>query len=168
MGELRDPESAATAMKAAASGHTVLSTLHARDAVGTISVLRQWGMKSGPLATLLSVIVNQRLVRRLCSECKQEREPNTIEQEWFTSNGLQPLDRLWDAPGCERCNGTGIRGRIGIYEVWKLTQEDRHRIAQGDDVRSLTDSLQERNQTFLADAHREKLVAGEIRLSDVE
>ena len=168
VGELRDPESATTAMKAAATGHTVLSSLHARDAIGTISTLRHWGVKNGPIATMLNTVVNQRLVGRLCPACKFDREPNTIEQEWFETNGLPLAVRVGDATGCETCKGVGIYGRTGIYEFWQLTDEDRERIARGDDARALAESLRNRHHSFLVDAFYAKVRASEVAVSEVD
>lgn len=162
VGELRDPESTEAAMKAAASGHTVLSTVHARNAVGIVPILRQWGVKSGPIATLLSMVVNQRLVPRMCTECRVEEDPNPVAIEWFESRELEPVERIWKATGCDNCNHTGIYGRTGVYEVWKLTEDDRQRIANGEGARSLTSALRKRNHSFLNDSLRAKLDTGEI------
>lgn len=168
VGELRDGDSAFTAMKAAATGHTVMSTLHARNSVAAITTLRQWGIKDGPIASLLSVVVNQRLVALLCNECKRQREPNVAEQDWFATYGFETPACMSESPGCEACSGSGLRGRVGVFEVWKLTDEDKERIANHADARVLTHALSGRNHEFLANSLRKRLCNGEIGLSAFE
>lgn len=168
VGELRDGESAFTAMKAAATGHTVMSTLHARNSVAAITTLRQWGIKDGPIASLLSVVINQRLVALLCNECKRQREPNVAEHDWFATYGFETPAYLSESPGCENCSGSGLRGRTGVFEVWKLTDEDKDRIANHADPRELTHTLSKRSHEFLASSLRKRLCDGEIGLSAFE
>lgn len=168
VGELRDGDSAFTAMKAAATGHTVMSTLHARNSVAAITTLRQWGIKDGPIASLLSVVVNQRLVALLCNKCKRQRDPNIAEQDWFATYGFETPIQISEAPGCENCSGSGLRGRVGVFEVWKLTDEDKNRIASHADARELIHALSERQHEFLANALRKRLCDGDIGLSAFE
>lgn len=168
VGELREGDSATAAMKAAATGHSVVSTLHARDSVGTIATLRQWGIKDSSIASMLSIVVNQRLVARLCDACKQQREPTVAEQEWFETYGFDVPSLLSDASGCDNCHGAGTRGRIGVYEVWKLTDEDKLRIANHESIRDLAQAMNERNHSFLASALRDQLRAGQINLTAFE
>lgn len=168
VGELRDGESAAAAMKAAATGHAVISTLHARNSVGAITTLRQWGIKNSPIAGSLSIVINQRLVARLCESCKRHRETSHTEREWFETYGFSAPSVLSHASGCEACNGSGARGRLGVYEVWKLTDDDKCRIADHASARELTQAMEDRNHSFLASSLREQLCAGEINLSAFE
>lgn len=124
IGEIEDQETAAIAIKSALTGHLVLSQQHTRDS--TLALKRLLEMEFDPflVADSVKVIVGQRLVKRLCKECKRETE---ISDESFKRLGLEPekmKDRtFYEAVGCEKCNGTGYRGRAGIYEVFKMTPE---------------------------------------------
>ena len=168
VGELRDSESADALTKLSASGHTVLSTLHSRDAVGAISTLREWGVKDGPLATMLDVIVNQRLLPRLCDSCRYFRKPTPHERDWFEHRRIEPPTELADANGCETCNSTGHHGRVGVYEVWRLTDEDRQKISRGENAQILANALKKRNHVSVEDAIRTTVMDGLVSLPSIE
>ncbi len=121
IGEIRDEETADVAFRAAQTGHLVLSTLHAGDAVGTISRLRTLGIDSNLLAGSLLGAVAQRLVRRLCAECRYETPPTPEERLRFSLSGRDR--KFFKAKGCARCTGTGFKGRIGVYELFVLEDE---------------------------------------------
>src|SRR5690606_21220182 len=110
-GELRDTETAESAVPASLTGHLVRSTLHTNTAVGAITRLRDMGVEPFLLASGLLGVLAQRLVRVLCPHCKAPREPGAME----TSLGLK--GPLYSAVGCAECNHTGYRGRTGIYEL---------------------------------------------------
>ena len=128
VGEIRDLETADIAIKAAQTGHLVLSTLHTNDAPATLTRLLNMGVPAFNIASSVILITAQRLVRRLCS-CKQEHHltlaarraagiPETIETE-----SDRPLEqcRIFKAKGCQRCGGSGFRGRLGIYQVMPIS-----------------------------------------------
>lgn len=127
VGEIRDGETAETAMQAALTGHVVLSTLHTNDAIGTIPRLITMGVKPFIIAPALNAIIAQRLVRKLCTTCKQEKKlaPELMEKvltilhEIPKNSGvtLPPVPTFYHSPGCEVCHGLGYLGRIGVYEV---------------------------------------------------
>jgi type II secretory ATPase GspE/PulE/Tfp pilus assembly ATPase PilB-like protein len=124
MGEMRDHDSARAALEAADSGHLFLSSLHARDAAGTITSLRNYGLKDHEIAATVDLVAAQRLVRRLCRACRKQEPPTPREIEWLEMF-RQPIPKLtWHAKGCEHCHGTGYRGRTGVFEVWRLHEED--------------------------------------------
>jgi type IV pilus assembly protein PilB len=127
LGELRDFETAETAIKAASTGHLVLSTLHTNDAPSSITRLLNMGFEPFLLTSALSLIVAQRLLRKLCRRCKQ---PIEIEPEELVSLGV-PLDdvatfRCYRARGCDECAATGYLGRTGVYELLNVTDQLRH------------------------------------------
>ena len=126
VGEIRDLETAEIAIKAAQTGHMVLSTLHTNSAAETLTRLRNMGVPSFNLATSVNLIIAQRLARRLCGECKSEMEVphDTLIEEGFTEEDLQSEFTIFEAnaDGCEKCNA-GYKGRVGIYEVVKITPE---------------------------------------------
>ncbi len=123
VGEIRDLETAEIAIKASQTGHLVMSTLHTNSAPETLTRLRNMGIPSYNLATSITLIIAQRLARRLCQHCKKpiKLPPRILLQEGFTEQQLQNL-QLFGAVGCERCND-GYKGRVGIYEVVPITDK---------------------------------------------
>lgn len=123
VGEIRDLETAEIAIKAAQTGHLVMSTLHTNSAPETLTRLRNMGIPSFNLATSVSLIIAQRLARRLCPHCKKpiKLPPRILRQEGFTDEQLPTL-QLYGAVGCDRCND-GYKGRVGIYEVVPITDK---------------------------------------------
>ncbi len=117
IGEIRDHETAEIAVQAAITGHLVLSTLHTNDAPGAVTRLIDMGMAPFMVASSLLGVVAQRLVRRICEHCKQEYTP---EESEIAFAGLQAGTVLYSGAGCEKCNCTGYRGRIAIYEVMTM------------------------------------------------
>ncbi|MDY7117017.1 ATPase, T2SS/T4P/T4SS family [Halomonas sp. SSL-5] len=114
IGEIRDLETAAIAVQASLTGHLVLSTLHTNSALGAVTRLRDMGIEPYLLASSLKGVMAQRLVRRLCADCRGWRPPAVGEAESIA--GLGALPRVAEAVGCERCEGAGYRGRLGVYE----------------------------------------------------
>lgn len=133
VGEIRDPESAHVAITAAGSGHALLSTIHARDAVGTVTTLRNVGARDWEIAAALEVGISQRLVRRLCTSCRTEAPATEEEQACFAAIGEAPPATLFTARGCNACAGTGFSGRLGIFELWRVDAAARQLIAEGTD-----------------------------------
>ncbi|MCH8173830.1 MAG: type II/IV secretion system protein [Proteobacteria bacterium] len=119
VGEIRDTETAEIALRAAMTGHLVLSTLHTNDAVSSAMRLIDMGAEGFLVATSLRAVVAQRLVRRLCDNCFVEHQPDTKDLAWIKGIlGEQAEDiQLKQASGCHRCNNTGYRGRIGVFEL---------------------------------------------------
>jgi type IV pilus assembly protein PilB len=134
VGEIRDAETAELAVRAALTGHLVFSTLHTNDAIGAIPRLIDMGIEPYLLTSALACVVGQRLVRRICDECKEpEPEPQKI-LDGLDVNIKFPPDReikLWRGVGCKACNGSGYRGRLGIYEVLKVDEKLHDGILNG-------------------------------------
>lgn len=125
VGEIRDTETAEIALRAAMTGHLVLSTLHTNDAVSSAMRLVDMGTEGFLAATALRAVVAQRLVRRLCDNCYLDYQPNSQEMNWLTETLGEPRARalrLKRAAGCHRCNNTGYRGRIGVFELLILNE----------------------------------------------
>ncbi len=122
VGEMRDPETAEIGVRAAMTGHLVLSTLHTNDAISTINRLVDMGVAGYLVATALNAVLAQRLVRRICDSCAQTYSPTPGERVWLQVNaGTRVADaRLRHGAGCQYCNQTGYRGRIGIYELLEI------------------------------------------------
>jgi type IV pilus assembly protein PilB len=132
VGEIRDFETAEIAVKAALTGHLVLSTLHTNDAPSTISRLMNMGIEPFLVASSVNLICAQRLVRRVCSGCAQDHPhaPQALVEAGFTPDEAGKVVPKRGA-GCERCNGTGYKGRVGLYEVMEITEELRELILVG-------------------------------------
>jgi len=124
VGEIRDLETANIAIKAAQTGHLVLSTLHTNSAAETLTRMMNMGVPAFNIATSVSLIVAQRLGRRLCSSCKQPADvpKDVLLKEGFTQEQIDTGFTLYRPKGCDKCNG-GYKGRVGIYEVVKITDE---------------------------------------------
>ncbi|MHB8841596.1 MAG: GspE/PulE family protein, partial [Candidatus Aquicultor sp.] len=123
VGEIRDKETAQIAIEAALTGHMVLSTLHTNDAPGAITRLIEMGIAPFLIASAIECIQAQRLARRLCPDCKEEYEPaiDALKRISFPMEDEEHL-RFYRPKGCPRCNGTGYKGRVGIYEVMVLSE----------------------------------------------
>jgi type IV pilus assembly protein PilB len=132
VGEIRDFETAEIAVKAALTGHLVLSTLHTNDAPSTVNRLMNMGIEPFLVASSVHLICAQRLVRRVCSECKEPNPttPPALVQAGFTPEEAETVTPVKGA-GCERCNKTGYKGRVGLYEVLEISEELRELILVG-------------------------------------
>jgi type II secretory ATPase GspE/PulE/Tfp pilus assembly ATPase PilB-like protein len=121
VGEIRDDETAGIAIQASMTGHLVLTSLHTHNAASSIARLKDMGVESSLLAASLNCIVAQRLARRLCESCREPYHPPDHELEVVAEAGTIPPDLvLHRAVGCPRCNGTGYKGRIAMYEVMPI------------------------------------------------
>ncbi len=133
VGEIRDFETAEVAIKAAMTGHMVLSTLHTNDAPSSINRLMNMGIEPFLVATSVHLIAAQRLVRRICSFCREpaaEVPPNVLVEAGFSDAESRTL-KLFRGRGCERCSNTGYKGRIALYEVMEVEDEIREMILSG-------------------------------------
>jgi len=133
VGEIRDFETAEVAIKAAMTGHLVLSTLHTNDAPSSINRLMNMGIEPFLVATSVHLIAAQRLVRRICSFCREpaaEVPPNVLVEAGFSDAESRTL-KLFRGRGCERCSNTGYKGRIALYEVMEVEDEIREMILSG-------------------------------------
>ena len=132
VGEIRDFETAEIAIKAALTGHLVLSTLHTNDAPSTISRLMNMGIEPFLVATSVHLICAQRLVRRLCQECKVEENPGykALVDAGFTPEEAKSV-KVYTHKGCPACLDRGFRGRVGLYEVMEIDDEIREMILTG-------------------------------------
>jgi type II secretory ATPase GspE/PulE/Tfp pilus assembly ATPase PilB-like protein len=150
IGEVRDRETAETAIQAALTGHLVFSTLHAGSACGVVSRLLDMGIEPYLLTSALKGVLNQRLLRRLCEACRCE-------------NGSE-----WVAPGCERCTGTGYRGRVLVAELLRLEEALRRAILDRSDTRTLEAAAAQGARQSIGDAADQAVAAGLTSLHEVE
>jgi type II secretory ATPase GspE/PulE/Tfp pilus assembly ATPase PilB-like protein len=129
VGEIRDPETAAVAVQAAMTGHLVLASVHANDALGVVPRLQDMGVEPYQLAAGFKGAAAQRLVRRLCPDCRREREPTEAEVRFAQSIGAAAPQRAFDAGACASCHQTGFRGRIAIGEAYLANESILRAIA---------------------------------------
>jgi type IV pilus assembly protein PilB len=133
VGEIRDYETAEIATKAALTGHMVLSTLHTNDAPSTVSRLVNMGIEPFLVGTAVNLIQAQRLIRRICAGCKDELKdvpPKVLLDVGFTAEQIGSFP-LFKGRGCATCNGTGYKGRVGLYEVMEITEGIRELVMMG-------------------------------------
>jgi type IV pilus assembly protein PilB len=135
IGEIRDTETAAIAVQASITGHLVVSTLHTNSAASSITRLEDMGIESYLIADSVIGIIAQRLVRRLCPVCKKSKPANEEEKKFL---GIAPDKEavIYEPCGCPKCDNTGFKGRIGVYEIMRMTPTLRTMIShkQGADV----------------------------------
>lgn len=129
IGEIRDSETASIAVQASITGHLVVSTLHTNSASGTVTRLVDMGMEPYLLADSIVGVIAQRLVRKLCPECKKAVQAAEEDKELLGSNPGEPLT-IYEPCGCSKCDNTGYRGRIGVYEIMEITPDLRRVIAR--------------------------------------
>ncbi len=168
VGELRERHSAEAAVTAAIAGHVILSTLHARDAVSTVTALRNFGLANHQIAAALGVVVNQRLVRKLCEECREEVGLSRAQQEWFESEGMEPPARAWKAQGCGECDKRGYFGRTGLFEVWSLRESDHDLLLAGASESRMRERLESRGHAGLWSDAIDKIESGVTSFDELQ
>ena len=163
VGEVRDQETAQICLRAALTGHFVLSTIHTNDSLSSISRLQDMGIEPFLLAATLRVLEAQRLIRRLCSECK---EPYECSAETAKLHGLEPGQELHRINGCNKCRGTGYRGRVGVFEVVRITSHVANLIQSRTPLSKLRDAVREEGMKLLADSALDKVRDGLTSLEE--
>lgn len=128
VGEIRDEETARTAIQAALTGHLVFSTLHTNDACSTITRLINMGVESYLIGAALNMVLAQRLARRICPKCRTDYEPPRTIRKAIEQMGYE-LDKFYRGVGCKSCRNTGFKGRIGVHELLLINDEIRDAIA---------------------------------------
>jgi type IV pilus assembly protein PilB len=168
VGEIRDLETAAIAVRAALTGHMVLSTLHTNDAPSTINRLVNMGVEAFLVNSSVNLVCAQRLVRRICEHC---REPHPLAPETLVEAGFDPGEvsalRLLRGRGCERCGRTGYRGRIGLFEVMEITEGLRQLVIENAPVSALRRLAIEEGMVTLRQSGLRKVRDGLTTLDEV-
>jgi type IV pilus assembly protein PilB len=168
VGEIRDFETAEIAVKAALTGHLVLSTLHTNDAPSTISRLMNMGIEPFLVATSVNLICAQRLVRRICSNCKEELE---VPEQALIDAGYSPEEvkttKIYHGKGCTTCNKGGYKGRTGLYEVMEINDEMRELILVGASALELKKKAIELGMITLRRSGLIKVALGQTTMEEV-
>src|SRR5579863_1693268 len=168
VGEIRDFETAEIAVKAALTGHLLLSTLHTNDAPATISRLMNMGIEPFLVATSVNLICAQRLVRRICTGCKEELE---VPEQVLLDGGYTPEEtkttKIYHGKGCQTCNSTGYKGRVGLYEVMEINDELRELILVGASAIELKKKALDQGMITLRRSGLTKVALGQTTLEEV-
>jgi len=166
VGEIRDLETASIAIKAAQTGHMVMSTLHTNDAPQTLSRLINMGVPPFNIASAVSLIIAQRLGRRLCENCKEKEE---LPKDVLLSEGFKPEDLkdlvMYKPVGCNKCN-SGYKGRVGIYQVMKISESMGRIIMEGGNALDIADQAQKENIPDLRQSALLKIKQGILSLEE--
>jgi type IV pilus assembly protein PilB len=167
VGEIRDPETAEVAVKAAQTGHLVLSTLHTNDAPQTITRLVDLGIPPYSLASALRLIIAQRLARRLCTHCREPLKlpPEVLKAEGFTDEMLAGAT-VFRARGCSRCKD-GYAGRVGLYQVMPISEETVRLILHGANAPDLAEQARKEGVWDLRRAGLEKVRRGVTTIEEI-
>ncbi|MCC7436850.1 type II/IV secretion system protein [Candidatus Nomurabacteria bacterium] len=183
VGEIRDPETAKIAVESALTGHMVFSTLHTNNAQGVIPRLIDLDVNPKILVSALTLSIAQRLVRKLCTNCKEERvvteeEKTHINRIWdaAVSEGKdmagfgvnKDIEKLWSAKGCEKCNNTGYKGRLGIFEVIKTDENIEKVITQNLSEREIKKISEKQGYLDMKEDGLIKILQGVTDFAEVE
>jgi type IV pilus assembly protein PilB len=150
VGEIRDKETAEIAVRASLTGHLVLSTIHTNDSLGTVTRLIDMGVEPFLIASSLSGIVAQRLVRKVCRDCGELQEASKREVEIFARRGIK-IDKVNRGKGCPSCNMTGYKGRIALHEVLVINDDMRRAVMNDDSIQNLKELAIKNKTIFLID-----------------
>ena len=168
VGEIRDLETAEIAVQASLTGHLVFSTLHTNDAAGTVTRLKDMGIPTFMITATVEAILAQRLVRRICSQCREETEPS---EAVLYELGLKAEDlsdkTYYRGAGCDACNSTGYKGRVGLFELMVLNDDLRDMIMQNASTDELRDRARDFGMVTLRDAGMAFAAAGTTTLDEV-
>lgn len=168
VGEIRDGASARIAVDASNKGRVLMSTIHAPDAVGAVTSLRNWGIRDHEIATALTVVVTQRLVRMLCPHCKFDGPPSDVDKQWLEAARLPVPPRVWYPRGCTRCSGIGYRGRTGAFEIWHIQEDDYALMLAHSDDHTIRQHLAIKGHRPMVMHAMEKAVSGITSVSELK
>ena len=167
IGEIRDGETAAIAVQASITGHLVVSTLHTNDTASSVSRLMDMGVESYLIADSTVGILAQRLVRRLCPQCRKQRAILPHEADYMELTGEDRKRMIWEPVGCQRCNGTGFYGRIAVYEIMEITPHLRGLIARQAPTDVLRDAAIEEGMLTLKQAAKRLVLDGTTAIREL-
>jgi len=179
VGEVRDADTCQTAIQAALTGHLVLSTLHTNDAVGTIARLVVLGQKPSDMGPAINIIVAQRLIRKVCSKCADEKKITADEYKMLKENlspiakkvGLKEISenaKIAHAKGCKACNKTGYAGRAGVYEIFVMNDEAQNFILENKSAADLREFARKQGMITLLQDGLLKVLQKETTLDEIQ
>jgi len=166
LGEIRDTETANIAVQAALTGHLVLSTLHTNDAPASVTRLINIGVEPYLISSAVNAILAQRLVRKICPQCKDEYKPTGEMREFLTLQGFQ-AEAMYQGKGCDKCRKTGYTGRLGIYELLVMDDSLRDMVTRNPDVNHLRKLCRERGLVTLREDGFQKVIKGLTTVDEI-
>ena len=168
IGEIRDSETAAIAVQASITGHLVVSTLHTNDTASSVTRLLDMGVESYLIADSTVGIIAQRLVRRLCPNCKRQRALLDHEADYLELDATERIgQKIYEPVGCQRCNGTGYYGRIGVYEIMEITPKIKSMIARRAHTDTLYQAAVEEGMLTLKQSARRLVLDGTTAITEL-
>jgi type II secretory ATPase GspE/PulE/Tfp pilus assembly ATPase PilB-like protein/DNA-binding response OmpR family regulator len=167
LGEIRDFETANIAFQAALTGHAVFSTIHTNSALATLARLFDLGLRPYIVASALEAIIAQRLVRRLCQHCKRESSPEASILNLLGPYFTEDQNKFFESEGCDECHGTGLHGRIGIYEILVFDEVLREAITNELSFVEISETAKKQGMTTLMDDARTKVGKGLVSAKEV-
>jgi type IV pilus assembly protein PilB len=169
VGEMRDRETSEIAMRASLTGHLVLSTLHTNDAVSTITRLLDMGIPPYLIASALTAIVSQRLVRGICPKCKVSYKPTKSELEFLKRHSeVKTVKKLFKGKGCDQCNNSGYFDRLAVFEILIMDKALKDLISLGKDEELMKEAAGKGGMTLLWDDAIDKVVSGNTTVEEIE
>jgi type IV pilus assembly protein PilB len=166
VGEIRDQETARISVQAALTGHMVFSTLHTNDAAGTVTRLLNVGVEPYLVAASLEGVLAQRLVRKICTHCKETYDP-PVNVRHAMEKSVGPCDTLYRGKGCPRCRSSGYSGRIGIHELLVPSDELRQQITAAPDLAQLRALAKQAGMVSLREDGLAKVKAGITTVEEI-
>ncbi|MFZ3578206.1 GspE/PulE family protein [Virgibacillus sp. DJP39] len=166
VGEIRDQETAEIAIRASMTGHLVFSTLHTNGAIDTVPRLVDMGIEPYLVVNSLNGIVAQRLVRKICRDCKMEREPAQMEKELFLKNGME-VEKLYYGKGCSSCHQQGYRGRAAVHEVVVVDDTIKTMLLNNQSMSSIRSYLEEQHSSVLLQDGLAKIKTGLTTMEEI-
>jgi type IV pilus assembly protein PilB len=166
LGEIRDMETANIAVQASLTGHLVLSTLHTNDAPASITRLINIGVEPYLISSAVNAILAQRLVRKICPNCREEHVPSPETKEFLELQGL-PADKTFKGKGCDKCRKTGYTGRLGIYELMVMDDAMRDIVTRNPDVNQLRKLAREKGLVTLRQDGFDKVLKGMTTVDEI-
>ena len=166
LGEIRDSETANIAVQASLTGHLVLSTLHTNDAPASITRLINIGVEPYLISAAVNAILAQRLVRKICSQCREEFTPTDEMREFLTLQGFTS-EKMFKGKGCDKCRKTGYAGRLGIYELLVMDDSLRDMVTSNPDVNHLRKLCRERGLVTLREDGFQKVIQGLTTVDEI-
>lgn len=168
VGEIRDLETAKIALQAALTGHLVFSTIHTNDATGTIARLQALGEKPVNIAPSLNMAIAQRLVRKLCQECKQSSPASEKEKEEIKKSLKKNIKDVFKAKGCKKCGNTGYKGRIGVFEAFVIDDEIEKFILKSPSIVELRDLAIKKGMITMRQDGLMKVLEGVTTIEEID
>jgi type II secretory ATPase GspE/PulE/Tfp pilus assembly ATPase PilB-like protein len=168
VGEIRDSETAELSIRAALTGHLVFSTLHTNDSVSVITRLKNMGIEPYLLAAVLRGSLAQRLVRKSCEHCREIIKPTPSQTGLLNRFKIPPDTPIYEGKGCEVCNNTGYKGRIGVFEYFSVNPEVEEMIIKGEKDSLIKDYLVSQGMKTLLSDGIDKILKGDTTIAEVE